>query len=101
MAALLPWADIETRRLEVPRHVVYRRFASETVLLNIQTGHYHGLDEIGDRFFDKLQQAPTVGEAVISLAQEFEQPWERIRKDMVTFCSELAELGLIELRTAS
>lgn len=28
----------------VPRHVVYRDFVNETVVLNLETGTYHGLN---------------------------------------------------------
>ena len=41
----------ETLQLNVklPQHVVYRDFVSETVLLNIQTGKYHGLNPTAGR----------------------------------------------------
>lgn len=80
-----------------PRHVVHRSFAAETVLLNVQTGHYHGMDGIGGRFFETLTGAANVAAAVDALAAEYEQPRERIQEDMVRFCSELQDLGLIEL----
>ena len=33
----------------VPEHVVYRTFVSETVVLNLQSGHYHGINTSGGR----------------------------------------------------
>jgi hypothetical protein len=95
----LAWESIEAKRIAIPQHVVHRSFASETVLLNIQTGYYHGLDTIGDRFFDTLQRM-SIGAAVTALSREFEQPAERVRNDMLTFCSELSERGLIEFPAA-
>jgi Coenzyme PQQ synthesis protein D (PqqD) len=91
------WDEISTRRVVVPRHVVHRSFASETVLLNVQTGHYHGMDAVGGRFFETLIGAGSVGNAATALAEEYEQPVERIQEDMGRFCEELRELGLIEL----
>jgi Coenzyme PQQ synthesis protein D (PqqD) len=94
---LLQWDEIRAQRVSVPAHVVHRSFAAETVLLNIQSGHYHGLDAVGGRFFEVLRDAPDVETAVTTLAGEYEQPAERVREDMVEFCSELSDRGLIEL----
>ena len=35
-----------------PQHVVYRSFPSETVVLNLQTGSYHGLNATAGRMLD-------------------------------------------------
>jgi hypothetical protein len=93
----LTWDDIRGRRASVPQQVVHRTFARETVLLNIGTGHYHGMDAIGGRFFEVLLASPNVGAAADQLATDYEQPVERIQEDMAKFCSELKQLGLIEL----
>jgi hypothetical protein len=95
----LQWDEIRNRRAVVPQHVVHRTFATETVLLNITTGHYHGMDPIGGRFFEVLLSVDDIGAAVEALATEYEQPVERIQEDMAAFCSELRGLGLIELST--
>jgi hypothetical protein len=92
----LEWADLRDRRATVPQHVVWRGFAAETVLLNINTGMYHGLDEVSGRFFEVLREAPTVAAAITILVAEYEQPEERVQEDMVHFCGELQGLGLID-----
>lgn len=94
---LLQWDEIRAQRASVPAHVVHRTFAAETVLLNIESGHYHGLDAVGGRFFEVLRDAPTVETAVTTLAGEYAQPPERIQEDIIEFCSELSDRGLIEL----
>lgn len=93
----LTWERIQACRVSVPNHVVHRRFASETVLLNVQTGTYYGMDEMGTRFFNVLRETGDAGSAISVLAKEFQAPVERIREDMVRYCSELVTLGLIEL----
>lgn len=94
----LDWESLEHLVARVPRHVVHREFASETVLLNVRTGHYYGMDESGARFFRVLQESDDVGSAVERLAEEFDAPVERLREDMVQYCAELESLGLLELR---
>lgn len=93
----LDWDQIRTRRAEVPQHVVFRELVSETVLLNIDTGQYHGMDETGSRFFEVLRDCDSLESAVTTLVSEFEAPREQIRDDLIGYCSELVTRGLIEL----
>lgn len=92
------WSELSGRRATVPEHVVFRALAEETIVLNVQTGRYHGLDVIGGRFFTVLQERATVGEALDVLVEEYGEPVERIRTDLAGFCDTLQRLGLVELR---
>jgi phosphatidylserine/phosphatidylglycerophosphate/cardiolipin synthase-like enzyme len=94
----LEWDFVKTCQAVVPHQVVFRTLASETVLLNIETGYYFGLDEIGGRFFEVLREAASVGAAVELLAREFDAPAEQIQSDMLGYCGQLLGHGLIELR---
>ena len=91
------WTELSERRICVPEHVVFRALAEETILLNVQSGHYHGLDPVGARFFDVLREARTVAEARDLLAAEYQQPRARIETDLRGFCESLQRLGLVEL----
>lgn len=97
MAEGLRWEDIRGCRVRVPDHVVRRVFSAETVLLNVRTGQYHGLEEIGSRFFAVVAEAPDLAAASAVLRAEFEQPAERIDLDLAAFCTDLLECDLIEL----
>jgi len=46
--------------LRLPEHVVHRSFVAETVVLNLQTGRYHGLNPVGGRMLDALNGASSV-----------------------------------------
>lgn len=96
-AGPLDWMSIRHLRAFVPEHVIFRPFASEMVLLNIQTGRYHGMDEVGARCFHALRESECLQAALDSLLVEYEGDEERIREDLVGYCSELIESGLIEL----
>jgi hypothetical protein len=91
------WEDMHGMRMVIPAMVVHRSFAAETVLLNVETGYYHGLDQIGGTFFEVMRQSPTLAEAAVALAAEYEQPVERIHQDLAAFCVELRDRGLIML----
>jgi Coenzyme PQQ synthesis protein D (PqqD) len=83
-------------RYRVPDHIVHRSFPAETVVLNLETGKYHGLNPTAGRMLETLDQLGSVDEAAAVLAAEYAQPLETVRTDLAAFCSDLAERGLIE-----
>jgi coenzyme PQQ synthesis protein D (PqqD) len=83
-------------RIRVPEHVVYRNFPDETVILNLESGIYHGLNATAARMLEVVQKSDSVGASVDELAREFEQPGEVIERDLVGLCRALAERGLVE-----
>ena len=72
-----------------------RRFGGETVLLNVDTGQYHGLDATGGEFFEALTSSNDLEAAVAALGQRYETPPETLRGDLNAFLAELRERGLI------
>jgi hypothetical protein len=84
-------------RLKVPQHVVYRSFPSETVVLNLQTGKYHGLNATAGSMLDALEKASSVRDAAIAVAEDYEQPQAVVEKDMCELCQLLLDRGLIEV----
>jgi hypothetical protein len=85
-------------KARIPDHVVYRSFEAETVLLNLRTGQYHGLNPTGGRMLELLEETDgSIGTAVERLAGEYGKTVEEIAEDMVGFCAALAERGLIEV----
>lgn len=87
--------DILESAFEVPPNVVYREFAHETVMLNLDTGKYHGINPTAARMLEALQRSVSGRAAAASLAETFGQPLERIEQDLATFCVGLLERGLI------
>jgi hypothetical protein len=81
----------------IPQHVVYRGFATETVVLNLDTGKYHGLNPTGGRMLEELEKTPNLEEAAGKLSQQFGVALDEVRQDLLTFCEDLAERGLLEL----
>ena len=57
-------------RVKIPSHVVYREFPAETVILNLETGQYHGLNRTGGAILASLQRTTTVQETVTAVATD-------------------------------
>ena len=82
--------------ISVPHDVVRREFPGEGIALNLTTGRYHGLNGIADAMFAALEQTGRVSDAAELLAKRFDAPRETIESDLIAFCEELLERGLIE-----
>lgn len=88
-------AQLPAGRITVPDHVVHRAFEQETVLLNLETGQYHGLNSTAGRMLEALQHLGDAGAAARQIADEYEVPVERVESDLAQLCEQLAERGLI------
>jgi coenzyme PQQ synthesis protein D (PqqD) len=84
-------------RARVPAHVVYQTFVNETVILNLKTGQYHGLNPTGGRMLNLLAERRTIDDAARELAAEYKRPVDELERDLVAFCGDLAARGLIEM----
>lgn len=84
-------------RPRLPAHVVYRAFPNETVMMNLETGQYHGLNTTGGRMLKALESADTVRAAAAEIAAEYERPTEEIEADLTQFCADLQQRGLIDM----
>ncbi len=84
-------------RVRRPEHVVYRSFAAETVVLNLDTGQYHGLNVTAGRMLEVLDEVGSVQEAATRIARDYGQPLTSVEEDLCALCASLAERGLIEV----
>jgi coenzyme PQQ synthesis protein D (PqqD) len=84
-------------RVRVPQHVVYRGFPSETVMLNLEVGKYHGLNSTAGRMLEAMDRAASVREAAVTVAANFDRPQDQIEEDMLELCQALIERGLLKI----
>jgi hypothetical protein len=84
--------------VSVPEHVVFRVFPGETVVLNLDTGTYHGLNPTGGRMLEVLRDTGSREEAARVVADEFDAPIEQVRADLDSLCADLLERGLLEVQ---
>jgi Coenzyme PQQ synthesis protein D (PqqD) len=87
--------QLQAVRVRQPHHVVHREFPSETVVLNLETGAYHGLNPTGGRMLEELNRATSVAAAAARLATAYEQPVDVVERDVYAFCTGLIERGLL------
>lgn len=84
-------------KIRVPQHVVYRSFPSETVVLNLNTGKYHGLNGTAGQMLDVLERSATLRQAAGVISEAYKRPRAAVEQDMCELCEALLERGLIEI----
>ncbi len=80
--------------ISISPDVMIRKVGEESVLLDLKTERYLGLDEVSARFWDT--EGGSIQSAYEILLAEFEVAPERLRTDLEDFVQELIQLGLVE-----
>lgn len=73
------------------------KLEDESVILNLNTGVYYGLDPIGARIWHLIQEPKTLLEIQDILLSEYEVEADTCRNDLVTLIQEMAEQKLVEV----
>jgi len=89
-----------TNRVVVPPHVLIRHLDGESVLLNLESERYFGLDSTGTRMWDLATTQPNIGAAFERLLEEFEVEPEPLRNHLTQLLSGLVENGLLQVLPA-
>jgi hypothetical protein len=84
-------------KVRVPPHVVYRNFAAETAVLNLETGEYRGLSPAAGRALELLDRAGSARLAAATLAGESGTPLEKAERECAAWCARFGNLGFIEV----
>ena len=84
-------------RVIVPTHVLIRFLDNESVLLNIQTERYFGLDETGTRMWQLATAAPKIEIAYQQLLDEYDVEAGLLRSNLTELLERLVENGLLEI----
>lgn len=87
-------------RAVVPSNVLVRFLDQESVLLNLDTERYFGLDAVGTRMWQVVTVASTVDAALAQLVEEYDASPETLRTDLTKLLEHLIENGLITLQPA-
>lgn len=81
-------------------NVVARKVGDEMVLLDLETGQYFGLDTVGARVWELLEQEPqTIAAICATVYAEYEAPISQIEADLSALAGQLAEKKLVVLRS--
>jgi Coenzyme PQQ synthesis protein D (PqqD) len=86
-----------TDRVKVPQDVLISGLQDESVILNLDSERYFGLNEIGTRMLSLLTTSDSIQAAFDLLFDEYEVDREVLRQDLISLVEELVEQGLVEI----
>ena len=82
-------------RFLIPDHVLSRKAAGETVVLNLDNEEYYSLDDVGARAWELMETGITFAEAIATLLDEYEVEGDLLRADLTALVGDLVESGLV------
>jgi hypothetical protein len=88
-------ASVLSDRAQVPDAVITRELDGETILLNLDTGIYFGLDTVGTDVWRAIRAVPTLGEALDLVQSEYDVEPAVLRADFLRLVGELLAKGLL------
>lgn len=94
MEAITPDSRVQIREGDV----LFQELQGETVLLNLTTGVYLGLNPIGTRIWRLMESKQSLREVLDAILQEYDVPEEQLTGDVVSLVDKMRAHGLVEVR---
>jgi len=86
-----------SRCYAAPQDVMAREVGEETVILDLNSGTYYGLDPVGTRAWALLGEGRSLGAVCEQMEREFEVDRATLETDLTALVSELVSKGLLAL----
>ena len=87
-----------TEQYAVHPSVICRELGGETVLLNLVSGIYYGLDAVGTRVWQLLVEGRTISGVCEAMLEEFDVAPDVLHDDVVRLVGELRDRGIVTPR---
>ena len=85
------------QRVKLPDDVLISDLEGESVLLNLKSERYYGLDKVGTRFLTLLSTSESIEHAFEALLAEFDVEADTLRVDLTKLLVSLHEQGLVDI----
>jgi coenzyme PQQ synthesis protein D (PqqD) len=84
-----------TDRVAVPDGVLISQLQEESVILNLESERYFGLDDVGTRFLTVLTSSDSIEAAYETLSLEYDVDPQVLRRDLLALVENLFDQGLL------
>lgn len=82
-------------RVRVPDDVLISKLQEESVILNLDSERYYGLDDVGTRFLTVLNTADSIEAAYEVLRDEYDVNAHSLRQDLLELVEDLVKQGIL------
>jgi hypothetical protein len=83
--------------LHIPANVSFSVVGEDAFLLNTQTNKYYGLEKVGARLWQLLNEGKSLKEAHQIILSEYEVDPAQLMQDILELLEHLREHGLVEI----
>lgn len=84
----------------MPDEVLVSSLQTESVILNLKSERYFGLDDVGTRMLAILSKSDSIEAAYETLLEEYEVEGDVLRRDLASLIERLINQGVLEIATA-
>lgn len=81
----------------IPAQVMARVVGDETVILDLASGTYYGLDTVGARIWQLMAEGQTLVQVCEAMLAEYEVTREDIERDVAALAQTLLEKNLVSI----
>lgn len=86
-----------SHKITISPDALFQEVSGETVILDLKSEQYFGLDEIGTRIWQLLQTNGDIEQIYQIMTEEFDVDPQHLEADLLSFLDELKKAGLISL----
>ena len=87
--------------ITISPEVISQEVSGETVLLDLESECYFGLDEVGTRIWQLLKETNDLKVIFDTLLDEYHVDEKRLQSDLETLLAEISDLGLVSVQAAA
>lgn len=81
--------------ITVAPDIVFREVDGEAVILNLDSGLYFGLDQVGTRIWHLIQEHGSLQKIFETMCEEFDVGSDTLERDLLGLMDELCAKGLV------
>ncbi|MGK7900249.1 MAG: PqqD family protein [Hormoscilla sp.] len=89
-----------SHKVSLAEDVLIQELSGESVLLNIDSEQYFGLDEVGSRMLSVLTESDSIQAANDILLQEYEVEPAKLEQDLLELIEKCVKHGLVKVTQA-
>ena len=88
----------KTQKITISKQALSQEVNGETVILDLNSESYFGLDEVGTRIWQLLQEHGDIQQTFDIMLKEFDVDEEQLHHDLNDLLGKLEEAGLVSLQ---
>lgn len=83
-------------KIKVASNIVSRKVQDEEVILQLDSGVYYGLNEVGTEIWHMMKSGKSLRQIITQVSRDYEIPSKRITDDLFTLVKDLKKRKIVQ-----